>query len=107
MEKLAPFGIPRSLQSARLLTPASKISTLPFLSVSAVQLINRYELHLMSAAGTVCPCSISASEVQFCPLLFVKNNEPDPLAGTLKLKFMPTPTHCEQLPWIRSSLLAP
>jgi hypothetical protein len=56
----------------------------------------------MSAAGT--PVSISASEVQFCPLLLVKNRLPDPLAGTVKLKVSPVillhpPTgHTAELP---------
>ena len=95
MEKLVPFGIPLSALRAPLLTPDSKISTAPFLSVLVVQLSNKYDWQLISAAGS--PFSTNVSEVQFCPLSFVKNKVPDPLFGTLKLKSVPTPTQFGQV----------
>ena len=60
-----------------------------------MQLENRFELAVDVGCRHRVPFSISVSEVQFTPLVLVKNNEPDPLAGTLKLKFTPTPTHLE------------
>src|SRR5580704_11786485 len=80
MEKFWPLAIPVSRLLA-FLTPERKISTEPFFRVLVVQLENKGEPHVMSAAGT--PVSISAREVQFTPLVLVKNNVPVPLSGTV------------------------
>src|SRR5208337_794751 len=99
MEKFAPFGMPLSLHCAFPLFDSS-ISTDPFFRVSVVQLENRGEWQLISAAGT--PFSIRVIEFQLIPLAFVKYKVPDPLAGTVKLKFAPTPMHCGHFPLISS-----
>ena len=93
IEKFCPFRIPFCGFSPCLM-PDRRISTEPFSKVFVEQLVKKDCWQLMSIAGT--PFSISASEVQFFPLAFVKYKKPLPDSGMVKLKFKPTFTHFEQ-----------
>ncbi len=90
IEKVSPFKIP--VCGLRVcLTPENRISTEPFAKVFVEQLWNMLARQVMSAADT--PVSINVSEVQFFPLVFVKNSAPLPPLGELKVKLMPTSVH--------------
>src|SRR5215470_20005 len=69
-------------------TPDNRISTEPSFKVVTVQLRNRFWEQLISSAGT--PFSMSFSEVQFTPEVFVKNTAPRPFSGVLNVKLSPT-----------------
>src|SRR5271154_692216 len=88
--KLCPFKMPFCGLSP-CLTPENRISTEPFFKVSVLQFRKTLVPQVISAAGS--PVSIRVSEVQFFPLVLVKNKLPAPPLGTAKLKFVPTSVH--------------